>query len=179
VNLKLNYTFQEVDGQLNALVNIQTEIHIFALSRGLLHKLKAYGMNGNLFDWFHSYLNEREKRVVIKDPSSSFTTILGGDPQGSVLRCLCDSIVEIILSSNVKLISGCSKFVNNIISVLSGLNVISQRLDHSSSSFYGINGNLFDWFHSYLIEREQRVVIKDASFSFTTILGGVPPRFSW
>jgi hypothetical protein len=53
--------------------------------RGLLHKLKAYGINGNLFDWFHSYLNEREQRVVIKDASSSFTTILGGVPQGSVL----------------------------------------------------------------------------------------------
>jgi hypothetical protein len=24
--------------------------------RGLLHKLKAYGINGNLLDWFHSYL---------------------------------------------------------------------------------------------------------------------------
>ena len=48
--------------------------------RGLLHKLKAYGINGNLFDWFHSYLNEREQRVVIKDSSSSFTTILGGGP---------------------------------------------------------------------------------------------------
>jgi hypothetical protein len=34
VNLKLNYTFQEVDGQLNALVKIQTEIHILALSFG-------------------------------------------------------------------------------------------------------------------------------------------------
>jgi hypothetical protein len=34
VNLKLNYTFQEVDGQLNALVKIQTEIHISALSFG-------------------------------------------------------------------------------------------------------------------------------------------------
>jgi hypothetical protein len=53
--------------------------------RGLLHKLKAYGINGNLFDWFHSYLNEREQRVVIKDASSSFTTILVGVPQGSVL----------------------------------------------------------------------------------------------
>jgi hypothetical protein len=53
--------------------------------RGLLHKLKAYEINGNLLDWFHSYLNEREQRVVIKDASSSFTTILGGVPQGSVL----------------------------------------------------------------------------------------------
>ena len=53
--------------------------------RGLLHKLKAYGINGNVFDWFHSYLNEREQGVVIKDASSSFTTILGGVPQVSVL----------------------------------------------------------------------------------------------
>ena len=53
--------------------------------RGLVHKLKAYGINGNLFDWFHSYLNEREQRVVIKNASSSFTTILGGVPQGSGL----------------------------------------------------------------------------------------------
>jgi hypothetical protein len=34
VKLKLNYTFHEVDGQLNALVKIQTEIHISALSFG-------------------------------------------------------------------------------------------------------------------------------------------------
>ena len=53
--------------------------------RGLLHKLKAYGINGNLFDWFPIYLNEREQRVVIKDASSSCTTILGGVPQRSVL----------------------------------------------------------------------------------------------
>ena len=57
--------------------------------RGLLHKLKAYGINGNLFDWFHSYLNEREQRVIIKDAFSSFTTILGGVPQGSVLDLYC------------------------------------------------------------------------------------------
>jgi hypothetical protein len=56
--------------------------------RGLLHKLKAYGINGNVLDWFHSYLNEREQRVVIKDASSNFTTILGGVPQGSVLAPL-------------------------------------------------------------------------------------------
>jgi hypothetical protein len=30
----LNYTFEEVDEQLNALVKIQTDIHILALSFG-------------------------------------------------------------------------------------------------------------------------------------------------
>jgi hypothetical protein len=34
VKLKLNYTFQEVDGVLNALVKIQSEIYISALSFG-------------------------------------------------------------------------------------------------------------------------------------------------
>jgi hypothetical protein len=38
VDLKLNYTFQEVDGQLNVLVTIQTEIHISALSFGDDHR---------------------------------------------------------------------------------------------------------------------------------------------
>ena len=51
---------------------------------GLLHKLKAYGINGNLFDWFHSYMNEREQRIVIKDAFSSFTTILGTEIQSII-----------------------------------------------------------------------------------------------
>jgi hypothetical protein len=46
--------------------------------------LKLYYLQRYLFDWFHSYLTEREQRVVIKDASSSFTTILGGVPQSSV-----------------------------------------------------------------------------------------------
>ena len=58
--------------------------------RGLLHKLKAYGINVNLLDWFHHYLNERKQRVVFKDASSSLTTILGGvlQDQFSALYCL-------------------------------------------------------------------------------------------
>jgi hypothetical protein len=92
VKLKFNYAFQEVDGVSNALVKIQSEIHISALSfggeykrvdtilykvwhRGFLHKLKAYEINGNVLDWFHSYLNEREQRIVSKDASPNVTTI--------------------------------------------------------------------------------------------------------
>jgi hypothetical protein len=55
---------------------------------GIAAYYTSYGINVNLFDWFHSYLNEREQRVVIKDASSNFTTILGGVPQGSVLAPL-------------------------------------------------------------------------------------------
>jgi hypothetical protein len=44
VNLKLNYTFQVVDGQLNALVKIQTEIHISALSFGDERRMESMEM---------------------------------------------------------------------------------------------------------------------------------------
>jgi hypothetical protein len=35
--------------------------------RGLLHKMKAYGITGNLIDWFSSYLKGRRQKVVIKN----------------------------------------------------------------------------------------------------------------
>ena len=53
--------------------------------KGLLHKLNAYGVNGNLHKWFGSYLQNRKQRVVVNDSSSSLQTVLGGVPQGSVL----------------------------------------------------------------------------------------------
>ena len=53
--------------------------------RGLLHKMKAYGITGNLVDWFSSYLKDRRQKVVIKNNSSTYCEISAGDPQGSVL----------------------------------------------------------------------------------------------
>ena len=53
--------------------------------RGLLHKMKANGIIGNLLNWFDSYLRCRQQRVVIKNCSSSLCRITAGVPQGSVL----------------------------------------------------------------------------------------------
>ena len=53
--------------------------------RGLLHKMKAYGITGNLINWFKSYLKARRQKVVIKNNSSAYCEISAGVPQGSVL----------------------------------------------------------------------------------------------
>ena len=46
---------------------------------------KAYGITGNLINWFKSYLKARRQKVVIKNNSSAYCEISAGVPQGSVL----------------------------------------------------------------------------------------------
>ena len=53
--------------------------------RGLLHKLKNYGMNGNLLMWVEDYLNDRNQKVLINGKSSSQKPVSAGVPQGTVL----------------------------------------------------------------------------------------------
>jgi retron-type reverse transcriptase len=50
--------------------------------------LKAYGITGNLIDWFSSYSNGRRQKVVIKNNSSAYCEISAGVPQASVLNPL-------------------------------------------------------------------------------------------
>lgn len=52
---------------------------------GLLFKLKSFGIEGRLLQWFKSYLQNRRQRVVIKGITSSWYTVNAGVPQGSVL----------------------------------------------------------------------------------------------
>ena len=47
--------------------------------------MKSYGVDGNILNWFESYLNNRQQRVVIKQSSSELCSISAGVPQGSVL----------------------------------------------------------------------------------------------
>ena len=51
----------------------------------LLSKLSAYGIDGNLLDWFSSFLSNRIQRVVCDGEVSSSKQVLSGVPQGTVL----------------------------------------------------------------------------------------------
>ena len=53
--------------------------------RGLLHKLNAIGIRGQLLTWFQNYLDNRSQAVVIKGSKSDYLPINAGVPQGSVL----------------------------------------------------------------------------------------------
>ena len=52
---------------------------------GLLHKLKSYGISGQIFGLISSFLSNRRLRVVLDGKSSHEYPVNAGVPQGSVL----------------------------------------------------------------------------------------------
>ena len=52
---------------------------------GLIAKLRSIGVEGNLLDWFISYLSCRKQRVIVEEVRSDWHNIEADVPQGSVL----------------------------------------------------------------------------------------------
>ena len=52
---------------------------------GLIHKLRAAGISGQILKWFVSYLENRKQRVVLPGAESGWKYIHAGVPQGSIL----------------------------------------------------------------------------------------------
>ena len=53
--------------------------------RRLLHKLKAYGVNGPALNWIKAFLSNREQIITVNGEKSYQASVLSGVPQGSVL----------------------------------------------------------------------------------------------
>ena len=51
----------------------------------LLAKIHAYGIQGPLLSWLRCFLTNRYQRVVLRGHHSSWTSVLSGVPQGTVL----------------------------------------------------------------------------------------------
>ena len=55
------------------------------LHAGLLHKLKSYGISGQIFGFISSFLSNRRLRVALDGKSSQEHSVNAGVPQGSIL----------------------------------------------------------------------------------------------
>ena len=51
----------------------------------LIHKLRCFGINGLLLNWIEAFLYCRTQCVVVENHFSSWSEVLSGVPQGSVL----------------------------------------------------------------------------------------------
>ena len=55
---------------------------------GLLFRIKAYGVDGELLSLLENYLENCKQKVVLNDQTSEWREINSGVPQGSVLEPL-------------------------------------------------------------------------------------------
>ena len=88
----------------------------------LLVKLWTFGIRGNLWKWFQSYLSGRSQRVLLNHTTSDPLPVLSGVPQGSILGPLLflifvNDIPLSIKHSNIYLYADDTKCFKHISSV--------------------------------------------------------------
>ena len=97
--------------------------------KGLLFKLKSYGVEGNAYKILKDYLSNRKQRVLLNGQFSSWLPINAGVPQGSVLGPLLFLIYINDLSDN--LISESKLFADDtsIFSIVYDVNKSAEELN--------------------------------------------------
>ena len=115
---------------------------------GLLHKLRAAGVTGEILNWFNNYLSDRKQRVVLPGAVSDWLFIRAGVPQGSILGPLLfllyinDIVTDI--GSNIRLFADDTSLYIVVDDPSDAANCLNTDLDKILS----MGCNLASVFHS-------------------------------
>ena len=110
--------------------------------KGLLHKIKCYGVEGELYNILGNYLLNRKQRVVLNGQSSLLMDIEAGVPQGSVLGPLLFLIYINDLPDN--LVSNNKLFADDT-SIFSIVTDIKRSCDELNLDLSVIKDWAFQW----------------------------------
>ena len=108
----------------------------------LLEKLEHYGIRGLPYEWFKSYLSDRQQFVSLSGYNSNFLEIMHGVPQGSVLDPLLFLLYTNDLPNSTKY-SDSTLFADDTVILYSSNNL--DEIEHCVN--YDLN-ELFQWLNS-------------------------------
>ena len=80
------YGFRSSQSTADLLTVVSDRIAWACWYAGLLHKVKSYGISGQIFGLISSFLSNRRLRVALDGKSSLEYPVNAGVPQGSILR---------------------------------------------------------------------------------------------
>jgi len=110
--------------------------------KGLLSKLFALGIRGQMFSWLQNYLTDRTQAVVIKGSTSSYLPVRTGVPQGSILGPL---LFLVYINDIVDNIESIIKLFADDTSMYLSLENTQMRTDIFNSDLEKINQWATQW----------------------------------